>query len=64
MKTASRQSSAAAAAAILGLAFALPAAAHDPSDKAQLGKVHFKVECNAEAQKAFNVAMAYFHSFA
>jgi hypothetical protein len=28
-----------------------------------LGKVYFKVECNAAAQKDFNVAMAYYHSF-
>ena len=42
-----------------------PAAAHDPSGApAQLGKVHFKVECNAAAQKEFDVAMAYYHSFA
>jgi len=31
---------------------------------ARLGKVHFKVDCNAAAQKEFNVAMAYYHSFA
>jgi Tfp pilus assembly protein PilF len=42
-----------------------PAAAHDSSGApAQLGKVHFKVECNAAAQKEFDVAMAYYHSFA
>jgi len=37
-----------------------PAAAHGPT----LGKVQFKVECNAEAQREFNLAMAYYHSFA
>ena len=37
--------------------------AHD-ADTAQLGKVHFKVECNAAAQKEFDLAMAYYHSFA
>jgi hypothetical protein len=31
---------------------------------AQLGKVNFKVSCNAAAQREFNVAMAYYHSFA
>ena len=44
----------------LMLGVALPAAAHGPS----LGKVHFQVECNADAQREFNVAMAYYHSFA
>lgn len=46
----------------LSLAFgvAMPAAAHGPS----LGKVHFQVECSAEAQREFNVAMAFYHSFA
>jgi len=33
-------------------------------DTARLGTVNFKVECNAEAQREFNVAMAYYHSFA
>ena len=30
----------------------------------RLGKVHFVVECNVEAQREFDVAMAYYHSFA
>jgi Tfp pilus assembly protein PilF len=39
--------------------------AHEASgDTARLGKVHFQVECNAAAQREFNVAMAYYHSFA
>ena len=52
----------------LALALALvasPAAAHDvdgPGGK--LGDVHFAVTCNAAAQKEFNLAMAYHHSFA
>ena len=29
----------------------------------KLGTVHFKVECNAAAQREFNLAMAYYHSF-
>ena len=32
-------------------------------DGAKIGVVHFKVECSAAAQKEFNVAMAYYHSF-
>ena len=39
-----------------------PAAAHELDGK--LGKVHFKVECNAKAQQEFDLAMAYYHSFA
>jgi Tfp pilus assembly protein PilF len=31
---------------------------------ARLGKVHFDVSCNAEAQKEFDLAMSYYHSFA
>ena len=31
---------------------------------AKLGKVNFPVECNASAQREFNIAMAYYHSFA
>jgi len=53
------------AALFLGVGATLPAAAQDVSGTpAKLGKVHFKVECNAAAQKEFDVAMAYFHSFA
>jgi len=44
----------------VALAAALPAAANGAS----LGKVHFQVECNADAQREFDVAMAYYHSFA
>ncbi len=50
----------AAAVACLMFAVAAPAAAQGPA----LGKVHFKVECNADAQREFNLAMAYYHSFA
>jgi Tfp pilus assembly protein PilF len=46
---------------------AAPAAAenrdHDHAD-ARLGSVQFPVSCSAEAQQAFNTAMAYYHSFA
>jgi len=55
----------AVAALFLGGGATLPAAAQDASGApAKLGKVHFKVECNAAAQKEFDVAMAYYHSFA
>ncbi|HZM35367.1 MAG TPA: hypothetical protein VFC18_12845 [Burkholderiales bacterium] len=35
-----------------------------PHGDVRLGKVHFKVECNEPAQAQFNLAMAYYHSFA
>ena len=51
--------------ALLGALSAVPVAAHDPADGGgQLGKVAFKVDCNATAQREFNLAMAYYHSFA
>lgn len=46
---------------LAGTLFAAMAGAHDG---AQLGKVNFKVQCNETAQAQFNVAMAYYHSFA
>ncbi|HEX2198638.1 MAG TPA: hypothetical protein VHG88_08460, partial [Burkholderiales bacterium] len=47
------------------LSTSIPVAGHDASGTpAKLGKVHFQVECNATAQREFNVAMAYYHSFA
>ena len=62
MKTATYR---AAAALCVGLGLLAPATSHDVADApAKLGKVHFKVECNAAAQKEFNLAMAYYHSFA
>lgn len=48
--------------AVAGLLASLPAAAHEAD--AQLGKVHFRVSCSAEAQREFDLAMAYMHSFA
>lgn len=51
--------------AALGLLSSSTALSHDAaSDKQRLGKVEFKVECNAAAQADFNLAMAYYHSFA
>ena len=42
-----------------------PAGAHDSDTvAAKLGSVHFKVDCNAAAQREFDLAMAYQHSFA
>ncbi|CAN7588245.1 hypothetical protein LJR175_004339 [Variovorax sp. LjRoot175] len=49
--------------AMAGAAF--PVAAQDTAGKPdRLGTVHFKVECNAAAQKEIDLAMAYYHSFA
>jgi hypothetical protein len=53
---------AAAAAALLGIAGCATQDSHE--GHARLGKVNFPVECSAEAQREFNVAMAYYHSFA
>jgi len=45
-------------------ALAAGCAHHDAAVPAKLGTVHFKVECNAAAQREFDLAMAYYHSFA
>ena len=56
---------AAIGATLVGLAIVPPVVAHDAAGvPARLGKVEFKVDCNAEAQRQFNLAMAYYHSFA
>jgi len=44
--------------------FATASTAHEGATGGRLGKVEFKVECNAAAQAEFNTAMAYYHSFA
>jgi hypothetical protein len=55
----------AVAAAFAGAVATVPAGAHEAGGaSAKLGKVHFPVSCNAAAQKEFEVAMAYYHSFA
>jgi hypothetical protein len=54
-------------AALAGAGIALaprPAAGDAGSTLARLGKVEFKVACNAAAQQEFNRAMALYHSFA
>jgi hypothetical protein len=56
-------------AAIVALGLAVGAAGplfgHDAdAGSPRLGEVHFPVSCNAAAQKEFEVAMAYYHSFA
>ena len=49
----------------LGIGLAFCASAHEITGApAKLGKVHFEVGCNAQAQREFNLAMAYYHSFA
>lgn len=47
----------------LGLAFSAPLAAHQTGSSTDLGEIHFKTSCNAEAQKKFDLGMAYQHSF-
>ena len=49
---------------ILAVGITLPTLAHDSAGVAKLGKVTFPVSCNAAAQKEFEIAMAYYHSFA
>ena len=48
--------------ATAALCVAQASGAHEGDGK--LGTVHFKVGCNAAAQREFDLAMAYYHSFA
>jgi hypothetical protein len=50
-----------AAAAAMGLSFAQPALGQSDSNK--LGTVHFETSCKPDAQKLFDSAMLYQHSF-
>ena len=50
--------------ATFGAMLISPAAAQHGAHTPTLGKVQFKVECNEAAQREFNLAMAYYHSFA
>ena len=54
----------AVAAATFAVMSATPVVAQHGSHSPTLGKVQFKVECNEAAQREFNLAMAYYHSFA
>jgi hypothetical protein len=49
---------------LFALIAALAAGSASAHGDPKLGKVYFKVECNDAAQAEFNVAMAYYHSFA
>jgi Tfp pilus assembly protein PilF len=65
MRTTHTRIAAAVAVLLLGMSPTQPALAHDASGApAKLGKVRFTVECNAAAQAEFDLAMAYYHSFA
>jgi hypothetical protein len=65
MKSRKLQRTASLVAACVCSLWVLPSNSHDPTPgSVQLGKVEFKVDCNAEAQRAFNLAMGYYHSFA
>src|SRR5215831_14324580 len=59
-----RSSSAAAfaAAVALGCSFAQPVRAQEETDQ-RLGTVHFETSCNEVAQRRFDRAMRYQHSF-
>lgn len=57
-----RSALAAVAAVSLGISGCATQDSHEGHER--LGKVDFPVECNAEAQREFNLAMAYYHSFA
>ena len=52
------------AVAAAALFAAAPIAAHEPDGDGKLGTVHFEVQCNAAAQREFDLAAAYYHSFA
>jgi hypothetical protein len=56
-----KKSFAIATAAAIGLSVAQPAAGQ--SDDSKLGKVHFETSCKPEAQRHFDRAMLYQHSF-
>lgn len=64
MKISSTALCSALAAFCLSLGTAGAPAAEPDHAHARLGKVHFPVECSAEAQQAFDTAVAYYHSFA
>src|SRR5438552_490303 len=53
---------AAAASVAVGMSFAQPVLAQEESDQ-RLGTVHFETSCNEIAQRRFDRAMRYQHSF-
>ncbi|MGH6608763.1 MAG: tetratricopeptide repeat protein [Burkholderiaceae bacterium] len=64
MKTRKTYLAAAIAATAIALLSASPVRAQHHAHTPTLGKVQFKVDCNEAAQREFNLAMAYYHSFA
>ena len=52
------------AASLAALALCGAALAHEGGSDGKLGDVHFKVGCNAAAQREFDLVMALYHSFA
>lgn len=64
MKRKSTPIPAAVAAVFIGLFASGCAGPSGPGPHGRLGAVNFPVVCNAEAQRQFNVAMAYYYSFA
>lgn len=65
MKSRKLQRSASLVVACTYALWAPPVVSHETSPATvQLGKVAFKVDCNAAAQREFNLAMGYYHSFA
>ena len=64
MKLIEKYAATALKAIVLGLSLNVSAHEGHPGHHAKLGKVHFPIECSAAAQSEFNVAMAYYHSFA
>ena len=64
MKSRNRHVTAILAAAMFGLMSISPVSAQHGAHTPTLGKVQFKVDCNEAAQREFNLAMAYYHSFA
>ncbi len=49
---------------VLWMGTAGPAGAQHTDHQPILGKVEFKVSCTPQAQKHFNLAMSYYHSYA
>lgn len=50
--------------ALIAAALGAVVAAGAQGSEGKLGNVHFQVSCNADAQREFDLAMTYYHSFA